>query len=257
MTGTAPAYLPHNMATRWNEVHAVWPTMTIYGIGNATHAAGKSDHNPDSTGKVHAIDVMTLTDASFVIDGQPAHVWLQAWLKRYNDDLEYWIHDRIIYRRKDGFKGIPYTGTDPHTNHFHISGKHGAFHAAFNTESGYDLTAEKLTPPPVMEDDMPTTEEIAQAVYDKLAVTLPANYNKPGSKISLPSSQSSEMKYILDIRDNTVLIMSALADSAKMEATIQSALQTVSTASNVTPDMLKDALLAALKELAAPADATP
>lgn len=158
--------LAPNLARRQAMIHDVYPTITIYGIGDTAHQAEASDHNPDARGIWHAIDIMTLTDAAHA--GAAAHIL--AWLLSDVTDLQYVIHDRIIYGRDEanGWHGSPYTGSDPHTNHIHVSGKHGTTGRDAATGTGYDTAAEAMTPPP-LEDDMTTADDILGARVDNIA----------------------------------------------------------------------------------------
>lgn len=155
--------LAHNLQARHDAVLAIWPTMTIGEGGDAAHLAEQSDHNPDARSIVHAIDIMTETDTGF--DGA-AEVIL-AWLLAWTDDLQYVIHDRRIYTRANRFRPSPYTGPDPHTNHIHVSGKHGSVGQNAKTGTGYDVAAEAMTPPP-LEVDMPLTQADADLVVKTL-----------------------------------------------------------------------------------------
>jgi hypothetical protein len=94
-------------------------------IGDAAHQSSTSDHNPDSQGRVLALDIDSSgpwTDASFDDFVQ--------WVVRRQDSgadsrLEYVIWNRRIASRSSGWSWQTYTGTaDPHTNHAHFSARH-------------------------------------------------------------------------------------------------------------------------------------
>src|SRR5262249_14748131 len=108
-------------------------------LGDAAHQAEASDHNPDSRGIVHAIDVMFAA-------GTPQANATLAWLLSDTVDLQYVIHNRRIYTRAANFAPAPYTGSDPHTNHIHVSGKHGTVGKNASTGTGYDTAAEAYHP---------------------------------------------------------------------------------------------------------------
>lgn len=137
-----------NLAKIETAVKHCYPGIVVGTIGDQTHAAesGGSDHNPDSRGIVHAIDLMFENDTNFHA-GAPATL---AWLLTpgVRGSLEYVIHDRKIYSRNSGNPWIAevYHGTDPHTNHIHVSGKHGATGKNKATGTGYDVAAEHATP---------------------------------------------------------------------------------------------------------------
>lgn len=86
-------------------------------IGNAEHAARQSDHNPDSDGMVHAIDVD--------VDGIPSAeivAYLVAQAKSGADTRAWYIiHRGVIYSRTYRWVPRPYTGKNKHDQHFHIS----------------------------------------------------------------------------------------------------------------------------------------
>jgi hypothetical protein len=80
-------------------------------IGDPSHAARVSDHNPDESGMVHAIDVDT------------SGIDVPAFLKATIGDPRTWyvIHNGTIWSRTYGFKARAYTGSNPHTGHAHVS----------------------------------------------------------------------------------------------------------------------------------------
>lgn len=157
--------IPHNLQAREAAVLAVYPGMAIGTIGNAAHLAEHSDHNEDARGVEHALDFMTQAyEHAHGLLAESVAAALLAWFTAWHDDAEYWIHDRYIYDRAHNFTPRPYTGSDPHTDHVHFSGRHGPTGADAETGTGYDVAAEQMTPPP-LEDDMPTAQEIAAAVW--------------------------------------------------------------------------------------------
>jgi hypothetical protein len=87
-------------------------------IGNAEHASRKSDHNPDSKGVVHAIDI----DAR----GIPAGLIVAALHKlALSGDPRmvggYLIWNGQIASHTHAWHWRDYTGADPHNLHFHFS----------------------------------------------------------------------------------------------------------------------------------------
>ncbi|HKE66875.1 MAG TPA: peptidoglycan-binding domain-containing protein [Micromonosporaceae bacterium] len=131
------AKLVHNLAVRRAACRDSFPGVAIGWIGDAAHQAEHSDHNPDARGIVHAIDVM--------VRGSRAEA-VVTWALLHPDDLEYVIHNRTIWTRSRGFRPKQYHGTDPHTNHVHISGRHGSAGKDAATGTGYDAASELLTP---------------------------------------------------------------------------------------------------------------
>lgn len=163
--------LAPNLLRRQAMIHAEYPDMTIYSLGDTQHQAEKSDHNKDARGIWHALDIMTKTDTAYA----GAALIILAWLLSDTTDLQYVIHDDRIYGRNEvnGWKGAPYDPTNPkrdkHKDHVHVSSKHGPVGKNAATGTGYDTAAEKYTPPvslqQFMEDSiMPTADEIAKAL---------------------------------------------------------------------------------------------
>lgn len=87
-------------------------------IGDASHAARPSDHNPDwrAGGVVRALDIDK--------DGLDKHALVAAAIQ--DPRTEYVIFEGLIYQRKYGFKPLKYTGANSHHGHVHISIRHGA-----------------------------------------------------------------------------------------------------------------------------------
>jgi hypothetical protein len=100
--------------------HSIWtafPGTVVGWIGDAAHMASCSDHNEDDCGVVHAIDPMTPAGT------EQAKAIVNAAVGR--PDVEYVIHNRTIWSASHGWAPRAYTGSDPHTSHVHLSGRHG------------------------------------------------------------------------------------------------------------------------------------
>lgn len=86
-------------------------------IGDAAHADTGSDHNPDPDGSVDAWDM----DVELNGKGQP----YAADVEHLKDCFEahaaadYWIHDREIAFRSEGWVRKYYGGSNPHDRHVH------------------------------------------------------------------------------------------------------------------------------------------
>jgi hypothetical protein len=86
-------------------------------IGDARHRATKSDHNPDpKTGFVRALDI----DSDLGADSWDVANALRAAAKK-DKRISYIIHRKKIASRKLGWAWRPYTGSNPHTSHIHVS----------------------------------------------------------------------------------------------------------------------------------------
>lgn len=144
-------YVAASLLQLRNEINAVHPRRdhTSDGtIGDASHAARVSDHNPDyaAGGVVRALDVDK--------DGIDIQ---RLWNVVTRDPrTEYVIWNHRIYTRQNGFRAAVYTGDNPHDKHMHISIQHTK-EAEAGTPWGYLSTA----PAPA---GRKTVDQIAQEV---------------------------------------------------------------------------------------------
>lgn len=134
--------LAANLDAARHEIWAAFPGTVVGWIGDLAHMANCSDHNADACGRVHAIDPMT--PAGTVA----AKAIVNAAVGR--PDLEYVIHDRTIWSASQGWAPRAYTGSDPHTSHVHLSGRHGTECWSTATCTGYNRAAEESTKPWVL-----------------------------------------------------------------------------------------------------------
>jgi hypothetical protein len=101
---------------RWPQ--PTWPTVGVGDgwVGDTSHAARKSDHNPDwdRGGVVRAVDIgVQGRDARAILDEVIGDK--RAW---------YVIHKGVIYSRTYGWAANRYTGSNPHNHHIHVSIQH-------------------------------------------------------------------------------------------------------------------------------------
>jgi hypothetical protein len=88
-------------------------------IGDARHSASKSDHNPDESGVVRAIDIDSRLDTS-----EQLSIYLADQIRvcaKTDKRISYVIHNGFIASRIMGFKWRRYRGINPHKKHIHIS----------------------------------------------------------------------------------------------------------------------------------------
>lgn len=134
-----------SMAALRRNGRAVWPGMTIYGVGDEDHQDQVSDHNPDDTpgvrpGQTDADTEQEWRALDFMLG--PAFTATQAarlvtaltTVASSRSRLFYVIYRDRIYRRSNGFAPQDHTGTF-HGDHVHVSG------LAADDENGADWPA--------------------------------------------------------------------------------------------------------------------
>lgn len=112
-------------------------------IGDQAHSSRKSDHNPDANGVVHAIDIDK--------DGIPAEQIVQhlVGLGRAGDPRlrgGYVIYQGRIWSHAHKWRERPYTGTNAHAKHFHLS---VTYDAACDSTGEWGIRAALLPAPPL------------------------------------------------------------------------------------------------------------
>lgn len=111
---TVDYYLAPSLGVLRAEINTRWPNRdhTSDGwIGDSAHQATRSDHNPNERGSVDAIDVDK--------DGIDPYAVIAVFER--HPSAHYWIYQRQIADRDDGWRRRPYTGVNPHDKHVHFS----------------------------------------------------------------------------------------------------------------------------------------
>lgn len=126
-------------------------------IGDTSHAASSSDHNPDETGntpyedsdrinEVHAIDVT----AKLNLPGWTMDRCLDIIIGRHragqDDRLQNVIYNRRIWSRSWGWTPRAYTGPNGHTEHAHFSARYTAAQESDTRPWGLLEEEEEMTP---------------------------------------------------------------------------------------------------------------
>lgn len=112
-------YLAPSLADLRNEVNAANSKRDHSSdgwIGDDSHAARVSDHNPDwsAGGVVRALD----------IDKDGSDPMALVRIACADPRVEYVIFNGLIYLRANGFRPQKYTGPNKHTGHVHVSLRH-------------------------------------------------------------------------------------------------------------------------------------
>jgi hypothetical protein len=111
-----------------DEVNAGYPgrdTSADGSIGDAAHSSRKSDHNPDGTGRVDAIDVDENPSRGSRSEDVGDGIW-SLLIKRRPAQLKYAIYEGQIVSSypRSGYPAYtprPYSGSNPHAGHVHVS----------------------------------------------------------------------------------------------------------------------------------------
>lgn len=114
-------HLAPSLAELRDEVDAQWPHRDKSSdgtLGDASHAARASEHNPDNDP-----DPMPLGAVSAMDITKDSAAMIEAVRKALIADPRTWyvIHAGFIYSRTHGFAKRQYTGSNPHLHHLHIS----------------------------------------------------------------------------------------------------------------------------------------
>lgn len=114
--------LARSLETLRAQVNAEWPTRSKNSdgsIGDVSHSSRTSDHNPDPSGIVRAIDITHDPKGGF-----DSYAFADLLLKKQDKRLKYVISNRRIGSGPAGpSPGVwrKYTGVNPHDHHCHIS----------------------------------------------------------------------------------------------------------------------------------------
>lgn len=162
--GPGSWFLASSLVKLGTEIDRRWPNRddsSDGAVGDTSHQARKSDHNPDwnAGGVVRAIDVDK--------DGINVSALLDAVIGDHR--VWYVIWDRHIYSRTSNWEKRPYDGPNPHEHHIHISINHTR--AAENDTSAWFVV--KPTPPKQEDDSlMAVTDQDAAKIGAAVATAL-------------------------------------------------------------------------------------
>jgi len=181
------AVLAPALATLRTQINDMWPNRSKASdgwIGDAAHAARVSDHNPDSRGIVHALDITVQgIDKAAVISAAQA-----------DPRTKYIISDRRIWQPSTGWQ--PYTGSNPHTQHVHIScttaGEHLTAPWALPTLAGENIQQANPTPSPAQTPaNAGNTAKTANTMQAKLGAKMPTlDLNKTATGLPVKRLQA-------------------------------------------------------------------
>jgi hypothetical protein len=211
------------------QLNTAYPNRSVKSdgmIGDAAHAATKSEHNPDPDGTVRAFDV-----THDPVGGVDCHKLAAQLVTSRDSRILYVIWNGRIARSYPK-PGIPawswarYTGTDPHTNHLHLS---VTVAGATNTRP-WRIVA----PVPTQEDPL---AGITIADIEKAAArgVLSANLGSSGPLVAVALQRSYQM-------------LAALLDEGRSDELANRIVEKLGGADGVDAAVVKQAVKDALKE---------
>ena len=140
------------------QVNDKWPNRSKASdgsVGDTSHGARKSDHNPDRNGIVHAVDITHDPKTGF-----DSYAFADLLLAKQDSRIKYIISNSRIGSGPWGVqpgRWRKYTGSNPHDHHVHVSVLDG-FAADRTTEwdigalqtAAPDVVAAYVAPPPTL-----------------------------------------------------------------------------------------------------------
>lgn len=195
-------------------------------IGDAAHQAEKSDHNPDSKGAVHAIDVTSTLNAPFTMED--VIQFLVTEVRKNNPNgtdrgrLKYFIYYRRIWSASTGWKEEPYTGSSAHTEHAHFSCEYASNYE--NDTNPWGLV-EKFGDDMLTDADKPIMmawlKEFHAKTSEGFATWMPDGIGGAGTAYSVLSATAGRTNII---KANTEKILAGLNDLTGKDFTDEQAI---------------------------------
>jgi hypothetical protein len=169
------------------ELNTVFPNRdktSDGGIGDTSHNARPSGHNPDETGNPEDQDADNLDEVrarDFDTDLNHAGVTMedvcQYLLRRIRAGqitwIKYIIYNRRIWRLSNRWVQEDYTGANPHDKHMHVSCRPETVHENNTQSLGLAEMVEELTMPSVQDIVRELRPVIRAEVRDELTVQRP------------------------------------------------------------------------------------
>lgn len=106
------ARLALSVETLGDDVLGISPLTTLYFYDDTPRR--DSDHDPNPEGVVCAVDIMAG-------HGLDLHALSRQIVDRRHPNCKYVIYNRQIASRNTGWEWVAYTGSNPHTDHIHVS----------------------------------------------------------------------------------------------------------------------------------------
>lgn len=152
-------YLALSLVKLYDQINAAYPHRDRLGgpdgsIGDESHQATASDHNPNSRGAVRAMDITHDPSGGF-----DSYAFAEHLRNTRDKRIRYVISNRRIFgdegyaadNRAKAWTWAPYNGANPHDHHIHISVDKDE--ATYDDQSPWDVTfsSSSTTPTPFRE----------------------------------------------------------------------------------------------------------
>lgn len=166
-----------------SQVNAQWPKRgkgSDGSVGDTSHGARKSDHNPDGAGIVHAIDITHDPKNGF-----DSYAFADMLLKKQDRRIKYIISNRRIGSGPQGpSAGVwrKYTGSNPHDHHCHISVVSGP---AGDATDPWDIGGSISPSPDVMDTYVPPPATLRKGARGPQVQTMQGRLNAHGEKLTV------------------------------------------------------------------------
>lgn len=173
--------LARSLEVLWAQVNAAYPKRSKVSdgwIGDESHQARKSDHNPGPDKVIRAIDI-THDPAS----GFDSYAFADMLRVKNDARIGYIISNkRISNPTIQGGAWRPYNGSNPHNKHVHISVKQPL--AIADDDAEWDIRTEGVSlppPPPPPAKPIVVTEPVLPSIRDQMARSILAQEAKRDS----------------------------------------------------------------------------
>lgn len=169
------------------------------GVGDTSHAAGRSSHNPDRTGnpeyddgdlddEIRARDF----DVDLRVPGLTARMVVNHLVKGAREGRFWWlryiIYDGVIWTAGNGWESRTYTGSNPHDKHFHVNSQ---FNQRSDNYTGANYHLEELV-------DMPLTNtEIDKVAAAAATKVWEQAFGTNSTETRFPSRDQAARNYIM------------------------------------------------------------
>lgn len=184
--------LAKGLETLRSQVNEKWPNRrkdSDGSVGDTSHAARPSDHNPDSRGIVHAIDITHDPRGGF-----DSYAFADMLLKNQDRRLSYVISNRRIGSGPAGpspGKWRPYNGSNAHDHHCHVS----ITKAGEDDASPWGIDGMSILPSPdVAKDYVPPKPTVRRGSHGEYVKLLQSKLGFEGDEIDGDFGPKTEMK---------------------------------------------------------------